>query len=119
MWNSRPSGSAMTDARILTITRSRCCERGNGLDQNSLTISPPLRQRKARWVVISIPSARKRTDPSPSSIDGYHRFHPEMDALKAVWDQGDRAIVQNVGYPNPDLLHFRSTEIWETGAGAH
>jgi len=28
------------------------------------------------------------------------------------------SIVQNVGYPNPNLSHFRSTEIWETGSPA-
>lgn len=29
---------------------------------------------------------------------------------------GKLGIVQNVGYPNPNRSHFRSTEIWETGS---
>jgi uncharacterized protein (DUF1501 family) len=33
-----------------------------------------------------------------------------------MYDAGNVAIVQGVGYPNPDLSHFRSTEIWQTSA---
>ncbi len=51
-------------------------------------------------------------------VDDYCGFHAEMYALKEVWDRGQLAVVQNVGYPNPDLSHFRSTEIWETGSSA-
>src|SRR5262249_25699648 len=34
--------------------------------------------------------------------------------LRALYDTARVAIVQGVGYPNPDFSHFRSTEIWET-----
>jgi uncharacterized protein (DUF1501 family) len=33
-------------------------------------------------------------------------------------NDGKLAIVQNVGYPNPNRSHFRSTEIWETASGS-
>ena len=33
-----------------------------------------------------------------------------------MYDKGMVAIVQGVGYPNPDFSHFRSTEIWQTAA---
>jgi uncharacterized protein (DUF1501 family) len=49
-------------------------------------------------------------------IDDYAGFHPEMYAIKDLWDEGLLSVVQNVGYPNPDRSHFRSTEIWETGS---
>lgn len=51
-------------------------------------------------------------------IDDYCGLHPEMYALKELWDNGRLALLQNVGYPNPNLSHFRSTEIWETGSAA-
>lgn len=51
-------------------------------------------------------------------IDDHCGLHPEMYALKDLWDDGQLTIVQNVGYPNPNLSHFRSTEIWETGSPA-
>jgi uncharacterized protein (DUF1501 family) len=41
-------------------------------------------------------------------------LHPSMAALKPFYDQGKMAIVQGVGYPNPDRSHFRSMDIWHT-----
>ncbi len=43
-------------------------------------------------------------------------LHPALEKFKAEYDDGRMAIVQNVGYPNPNRSHFRSTEIWQTGA---
>lgn len=34
--------------------------------------------------------------------------------LKSLYDKGLLAIVNNVGYPNPDLSHFRSMDIWHS-----
>ncbi|GMQ80859.1 MAG: hypothetical protein BMS9Abin05_0288 [Rhodothermia bacterium] len=47
-------------------------------------------------------------------------FHPSLAALEPVFGDGDMAIVQGVGYPDPNLSHFRSTDVWLTGdeAGA-
>lgn len=45
-------------------------------------------------------------------------LHPQMDAMKRLWDDGLVSVVRGVGYPNPDLSHFRSTEIWETGSAS-
>ncbi|MBV9271951.1 MAG: DUF1501 domain-containing protein [Candidatus Eremiobacteraeota bacterium] len=43
-------------------------------------------------------------------------FNPKMQSLKAMYDKGTVAVVQGVGYPQPDHSHFRSTEIWQTAA---
>jgi uncharacterized protein (DUF1501 family) len=43
-------------------------------------------------------------------------FNPNMRSLKSMYDKGMVAVVQSVGYPNPDHSHFRSTEIWQTAA---
>ncbi len=48
------------------------------------------------------------------AIDANVGFNPTMRALKAMYDKGMVAVVQGVGYPNPDHSHFRSTEIWQT-----
>jgi uncharacterized protein (DUF1501 family) len=50
------------------------------------------------------------------AIDGHIGLNPGMRSLKALYDKGMVAIVQGVGYPNPDHSHFRSTEIWQTAA---
>ncbi|MGH2349253.1 MAG: DUF1501 domain-containing protein [bacterium] len=41
-------------------------------------------------------------------------FHPNLAAVKGLYDQGAMAIVQGVGYPNPSRSHFKSMEIWHT-----
>jgi uncharacterized protein (DUF1501 family) len=43
-------------------------------------------------------------------------LNPQLKLFKDMYDKGQVAIVQGVGYPNPDYSHFRSTEIWETAA---
>jgi uncharacterized protein (DUF1501 family) len=41
-------------------------------------------------------------------------FNPNMAPLKRLYDDGKVAIIQGVGYPNPNLSHFRSMDIWHT-----
>lgn len=43
-------------------------------------------------------------------------LHPALAPLKTAWDAGELAIVQGVGYPAPNLSHFRSIEIWDTAS---
>ena len=43
-------------------------------------------------------------------------LHPQMQSAKALFDDGRLAIVQGVGYPNPDRSHFRSMRIWQTAS---
>jgi uncharacterized protein (DUF1501 family) len=43
-------------------------------------------------------------------------LHPQLATLKAIWDANELAIVQGIGYPGPNLLHFRSMEIWDTAS---
>lgn len=43
-------------------------------------------------------------------------LHPRMKAAKELFDDGRLAIIQGVGYPNPDRSHFRSMRIWQTGS---
>jgi uncharacterized protein (DUF1501 family) len=45
-------------------------------------------------------------------------LHPAMTGLHRLYGEGKLAIVQNVGYPNPNRSHFRSTEIWETASAS-
>jgi uncharacterized protein (DUF1501 family) len=42
-------------------------------------------------------------------------LHPALMPIRGEFDAGRLAIVQNVGYPNPNRSHFRSMEIWHTG----
>ncbi len=46
-------------------------------------------------------------------------LHPSMTAIKSLYDQGNVAVVQSVGYANPNRSHFRATDIWNTGSDAN
>ncbi|HVR76738.1 MAG TPA: DUF1501 domain-containing protein [Planctomycetota bacterium] len=48
--------------------------------------------------------------PGPAELG----LHPAMKALWEVYNEGGVAIVQGVGYPNPNRSHFRSMDIWHT-----
>ena len=41
-------------------------------------------------------------------------FHPRMQSLHELYKEGVVAVVQGVGYPNPNRSHFRSMDIWHT-----
>lgn len=45
-------------------------------------------------------------------------LHPALAGLARSFEEGNLAVVQGVGYPNPNRSHFRSTEIWATGTDA-
>jgi len=43
-------------------------------------------------------------------------FHKNLAPLKKLFDAGELSIINNVGYPNPNRSHFRSTDIWHTAS---
>ncbi len=49
-------------------------------------------------------------------LSGTLGLHPGCAELNALFHEGRLGIVQNVGYPNPNRSHFRSTEIWESAS---
>ena len=48
-------------------------------------------------------------------------LHPALRPLLPLWQRGKMAIVQGVGYPDPNRSHFISSDIWQsahTGTGS-
>src|SRR5437667_7330017 len=43
-------------------------------------------------------------------------LHPAREPLLPLWTQRELAVLQGVGYPSPNLSHFRSIEIWDTAS---
>jgi uncharacterized protein (DUF1501 family) len=43
-------------------------------------------------------------------------LHPSLAPLLPLWEARELAVIQGVGYPQPNLSHFRSIEIWETAS---
>jgi uncharacterized protein (DUF1501 family) len=46
-------------------------------------------------------------------------LHPALEPLLPLWRARELAVLQGVGYPEPNLSHFRSIEIWDTASGSH
>lgn len=45
-------------------------------------------------------------------LDDYRGFNPVLENLNGLWKDGQLAIVEGVGYPQPSLSHFKSLDIW-------
>jgi len=47
-------------------------------------------------------------------IDDRFGFNPSMGPIKSLWDEGKVAVINGIGYQNPNRSHFRSMDIWHT-----
>lgn len=65
---------------------------------------------------IAIPAPAKTGPASEAAInlDGFFGFHPRLDALKPIFDQGHLAVVNAVGSPNNTRSHFEAQDFMET-----
>ena len=45
-------------------------------------------------------------------------LHPALAPLQPLWKDRELAVLQGVGYPEPNLSHFRSIEIWDTASAS-
>jgi uncharacterized protein (DUF1501 family) len=46
-------------------------------------------------------------------------LNPALEAFKGLYDDGSLAIMNSVGYPNPDRSHFRSMDIWHSASASN
>lgn len=68
---------------------------------------------KARPGIGIKPSEVLKLDTTAANAGGVG-LHPGMAGMKDLYDAGLLAVIQGVGYPNPDRSHFRSMDIWQT-----
>ena len=47
-------------------------------------------------------------------IDDHLGFNPAMQPIKDLYDQDKVAVINGIGYPNPNRSHFRAMDIWHT-----
>ncbi len=47
-------------------------------------------------------------------LDDHVGLHSGMQGLRPLWEQGQLAVVQGVGYPNPNRSHFEAMDIWQS-----
>ncbi len=94
---------AASSGRILVVVQ---LDGGN----DGLNTVVPFRDdeyRKQR-PTIQVPAADVR------KIDDHVGLHPALESFSKLLERQRLAIVQSVGYPNPNRSHFESMAIWQT-----
>ena len=54
--------------------------------------------------------------PKNMALDKGFRLNPYLKDIKYLWNQGDMAWVQGVGYPHANRSHFHSIDVWNTAS---
>lgn len=111
---ARPDGSATTsipgvpDERILVVVQ---LAGGNDGLNTVVPFGDPLYYRARPGLAIPADQVlRLGSGPTGGGIG----LHPRLTGFKELYDEGQLAIIQGVGYPNPNRSHFKSMDIWHT-----
>ena len=59
------------------------------------------------------PTLRQTAD-KVIKLDDHVGLHSGLQSFKTMWEAGHLAVVQGVGYPNPDRSHFEAMDIWQS-----
>ncbi len=62
---------------------------------------------------IAVPNNNLTALSSEFAIPNY------MNPLQSLWQEGQMKVVHSVGYPNQNLSHFRSSDIWTSASDAN
>lgn len=46
-------------------------------------------------------------------------INPQLKFFKTLYDNGELAVMNNVGYPEPNKSHFRSMDIWQSASDSN
>lgn len=85
-----------------------------GCDTLNAVIPSTLANYFARRPTIQVPNAASLALTNGPGTTAY-RLHPELHTVRDLWDAGDVALVQRVGYPTANQSHFESQDIYAHG----
>lgn len=101
--NGQPAGGApVDDGRILVVVQM-----AGGNDGLNTIVPVTDSQYYSYRRAVTIPASQALPLNSTTGL------HPGMAKMKELWDQGILAIVEGVGYPDPNFSHFVSMRIWQ------
>ena len=101
--NAMTDGGASPKGRVLVVVQ---LDGGNdGLNTVVPYRDDEYRKRRPR---LAIPAAEVK------KVDDRIGLHPQLEPFAKLLEQHRLAIVQGVGYPNPNRSHFDSMAIWQT-----
>src|ERR1700693_3745118 len=64
---------------------------------------------------IAIPQPRSGAADAAIDLDGFFGLHPSLSPLQPLFENGQLAIVQAVGSPDPTRSHFDAQDFMESG----
>jgi uncharacterized protein (DUF1501 family) len=109
--SSQAFASTVPDDRILVIFQ----QAGGNDGLNTVIPYTDLKYLETGPSAIR-PTLHITTGLGPTELgDGLNAFNPNLVRLKNWYSQGDVAVINNVGYPNPNLSHFTATDFFELG----
>src|SRR5262245_19658002 len=56
----------------------------------------------------------RQTKDAVVRLDDHVGLNSGMRGFRPMWEQGQLAVVQGVGYPNPERSHFEAMDIWQS-----
>lgn len=110
--------SSLSNDRVLIILQMHG---GNdGLNSVIPITDYELYYSKRANIAIPAKNSIRKLIPLDSTLppDAQVGLHPDMQAMKAMYDQGRVAIVQGVSYKNNNGSHFRGRDIWFMGGAS-
>jgi uncharacterized protein (DUF1501 family) len=64
---------------------------------------------------IAVPAPRNSAADAAIDLDGFFGFHPSLNSLKSIYDEGHLAVVHAVGSPDNSRSHFDAQDYMEAG----
>jgi uncharacterized protein (DUF1501 family) len=115
---TRMARSSISNDRVLVILQM------HGGNDGLNTVIPvsdyDLYYSKRANIAIPAKNSVRKYIPLDSTLapDTQVGLHPDMQAMKGLYDQGRVAIVQGVSYKNNNGSHFRGRDIWFMGGAS-
>ncbi|MGY8788527.1 MAG: DUF1501 domain-containing protein, partial [Fidelibacterota bacterium] len=53
------------------------------------------------------------------AINGENAFNPSLSAFQSLYQNDKMSLIHGIGYPQGNLSHFRSSDIWVTGSDSN
>jgi uncharacterized protein (DUF1501 family) len=97
-------GAATASDRVLVVLQ---LDGGN----DALNTFVPYAQAKYRSLRPTLAIAEASLLP----LDDRMALHPSLSPLVPLWESGQFAFVNNVGFPTLDRSHFHCKDVWQTG----
>lgn len=113
IWLTKASGQqlAATDRRIFLVIQLA----GGNDSLNTVVPYTNSRYYSLRPTLAFAENELKDGQGRSTIISNEFGLHPALTGINDMYDQGKVAIVLGVGYPNPNLSHFTSMDIWHSG----